>query len=289
MYPQDSQIQRARVSVGCSYPVAPSGVAHARQTTDPVGSAGAPRRADPDAPVRARPTTRARRHAAPGRQRDRAPRRRREPRGAARQRTPEGAVHGRRVGVPRRRRRRPGGRRGRRPPRGCDTRAARGGGDRDRGPRGARQVLALDHPEGGPDPLRHAFLPRGAARRPGGAGRRGGVRGPRLVHPGSRRWPPTPRGRSCSSSRRSSTSSSSASSPPPTTCSTTRGDARCCRSSRASCVEGEVARILLPGDPGYDGGRRRLRSAAGACDHVRDGVDQRQVREGLRVVAEMAP
>ncbi len=72
------------------------------------------------------------RHAAPGRDRDPAARRRREPRGAARQAHAQGALHGRRVGVPRRRRRRRGGRRRQRPPRGRDPRAARGGSDHAR-------------------------------------------------------------------------------------------------------------------------------------------------------------
>ena len=69
-----------------------------------------------------------------------------------------------------------------RSPRGGDPRAARGGRDRARGPGRAREVLALDHPGRGAHALRHALLPRLAARRPGAAGGRRGVRRARLVH-----------------------------------------------------------------------------------------------------------
>ena len=62
------------------------------------------------------------------------------------QRNAGGALHGRRLGVPRRRGRRPRGRRRRGPPRGRGARAARRRpAIAARRPGGARQVLALDH------------------------------------------------------------------------------------------------------------------------------------------------
>ena len=89
-------------------------------------------------------------------------------------------------------------------------------------------------------------------------------------------------------SRRSSTCSSSASSPRSPTCSIMRAAARCSRSSRASC------RGRGRADPAPRRPRLRMgpRSGSGLLlrrDHVRDRVDQREMREGLRVVAEMAP
>ena len=97
---------------------------------------------------------------APGRERDPAARRRRGARGAARQAHAEGALHGRRVGVPRRRRRRRARATATRPtaPPRCASCSEEAAIDARRSRR-ARQVLALDHPGRGADPLRHALLP----------------------------------------------------------------------------------------------------------------------------------
>ena len=119
------------------------------------------------------------------------------------------------------------------------------------GPGRAREVLALDHPGAGADPLRHALLPGGAARGAGAADRRRGVRGPRLVHAAGRPGGPRRAASSCSSSPRSSTSSSCRSSPPwRTLLAHARGQTVEPVEPRV-VLEGEVARILLPGDPGY--------------------------------------
>ena len=108
--------------------------------------------------------------AAPGGDRHPAARRRRRARGPARQAHAAGALHGRRVGLPRRRGRRRRGRGRRGPPRRGGARARR---RRPaivaRRPRRAREVLALDHARRGRDALRHPLLPGAAARRPGAA------------------------------------------------------------------------------------------------------------------------
>ena len=129
---------------------------------------------------------------APGGDRDPAARRRRDARSAARQAHTARTVHGRRLGVPGRRRRSPRTRATATSAhrRGGDPRVARGGRDRARGPRRAREVLALDHPGRGAHALRHPLLPRAAARRPGAEGRWRGVRRSGLVHARRRRSRP---------------------------------------------------------------------------------------------------
>ena len=76
-------------------------------------------------------------------------------------RNAEGALHGRRVGVPRRRGRRARGR-GRRGRTGVAAvrELEEEAGIASSRPGGAREVLALDHAGRGQDPLRHALLPR---------------------------------------------------------------------------------------------------------------------------------
>ena len=132
------------------------------------------------------------------------------------------------------------------------------------GSRRAGQVLALDHAGGGADPLRHALLPRRAAGRPGAAGRRRGVRRPRLVHARGRARRPRAPARSSWCSRRSSTSSSSATSPPSTTL---------LAYARGREVQPVEPRVVLEGEVARDpaAGRARLLSrravarASGAC------------------------
>ena len=196
---------------------------------------------------------RARDRAAAGGVGDPPARRRGSARGAARQAQPGRALHGRRVGLPRRRSRRTRGRGRRGPPRRRGARARRGGRDRAARPGGAGSILALDHAGGGQDPLRHPLLPRPRARRGRAARRRRGVRRRRLVRaPGRARRAPQRRdparlpddqalraarrlrhGRRAARVRR-------------------RPAARSCRSSRASWSPGETARVVLPGEPGYD-------------------------------------
>ena len=101
---------------------------------------------------------------------------------------------------------------------------------------------------------------------------------------------PTRAGRSCSCSRRSSTSNSSLRpSRRSTRCSRTRAGATVEPVQPQVVLEGEVARVLLPGDARLLSTGRRTQALLLRRDHVRDGVDQRQVRERLRVVAEVAP
>ena len=203
-------------------------------------------------PARARSTTRGRR---------RAPRQAatvillrggaRGARGAARQAHAGGALHGRRVGVPRRRRRRGRGRRRRRPPRGGDPRAARGGRDRARRPRRAREVLALDHAR---RRCRSASTRTSSSRRCPPARSRGSTARSASTSAGSRprrRSTPTAPGRSRSCSRRSSTSNSSSDfASVDELLAYARG--RDVQPVEPRVVlEGEVARILLPGEPGY--------------------------------------
>ena len=106
-------------------------------------------------------------------------------------------------------------------------------------------------PGGGSDALRHPLLPRLASPRPGAARGRRGVRGARLVHARRRARRAHRAARSCWCSPRSSTSSSS---PPFATA------AELLEHARGRTVEpvqphvvldGEVARVLLPGEPGY--------------------------------------
>ena len=144
------------------------------------------------------------------------------------------------------------GRRRRGPPRGGDPRAARGGGDRARRPRRAREVLALDHAR---RRCRSASTPTSSSRRcPTGRsrGRRRGVRRPRLVHARRRRSTPTraeeiaarlPDDQAPRAAERVRLGRRAARA--------TRAGATCSRSSRGSCSRARSPAILLPGEPGY--------------------------------------
>ena len=181
-------------------------------------------------------------------------------RGAARQAHAEGAVHGRRVGVP--------GRRRRRVDRTAPAPTAR------RGPRALRAAAARElREEAGieladraelvefsrwitPAQVRirfdtHFFLARcrpgtGAARR------RRGVRGPRLVHaPGCARRPRRRRHRA----RLPHDQAPRAARPlraPSRRCSHTRAGARCSRSSRGSCSRARSPACCCPAIPATD-------------------------------------
>ena len=181
------------------------------------------------------------------------------------------------------------GRRRRGPPRGGDPRAARGGGDRARRSRRAGQVLALDHARAGADPLRHALLPRAAARRAGAA--RSTAR--RCVDLG---WFTPQAALDAHAAQRDRARLSDDQAPR----AAERASPRCeeLLDSRAR------ARRAAGRAEGGARGRGRARAAAGRPrllsraravrrsllrgDHVRDRVDQREVRERLRVVAEVA-
>ena len=260
-----------------------------------VGSADAQRRgAESSAPRDpARATTLARR---PGRAR---PRRVILLRGGAQtlevllvRRTPSGALHGRRVGVPRRRGRRGRGRGRRGPPRGGDPRAARGGGDHARGPRRARQVLALDHARRGADPLRHPLLPRRRCPRDRS---RGSTARSAWTSAGSR--PPAALAAHAAGELRARVPDDQA----PRAAQRVRlgrGElldhargARSSRSSRGWCSRARSPASCCPATPATDRRPRRRRRSDLLLlrgDHVGDGVDQREVGERLRVVAEVA-
>src|SRR3954463_7982077 len=130
--------------------------------------------------------------AAPGGDGHPAAGRRRDARGPARAAHAEGALHGRRLGVPRRRGRHDGGRGRRGAPHRRHPRARGGGRDRPRRPGRAREVLPVDHAARGEDPLRHALLPRAGAAGPGAAHRRRRMRRRRLGRAAGRagRLPP---------------------------------------------------------------------------------------------------
>ena len=176
----------------------------------------------------------------------------RSARGAARAAYAQGALHGRRVGVSRRRRRRSRGRRRPGPPSRRDPRAARGGGDRARGPR-TRSSSSRAGSRPAQVKIRfdtHFFLaplPAGqepAGRRRGGAStsagsRRGGAAGPPRREDRAR-LPHDQAPRAAQRLRLGRTS-----------CSSTRAGATCSRSSRRSCSRARSPAIVLPGDPGY--------------------------------------
>ena len=148
-------------------------------------------------------------------------------------------------------------------------------------------------PGAGEDPLRHALLPRAAARRPGAAGRRRGVRRPRLVH-------------AAGGARRARRASEIVLVFPTIKHLEQLGgfatvDELLALRARARRAAGRAAgRARGRGRARAAARRARLLSArqrsprrlAQRCllggDHVRDGVDQRQVGERLRVVAEVA-
>ena len=125
-------------------------------------------------------------------------------------------------------------------------------GDRARRPRRAREVLALDHARRGRGALRHALLPGAAARRPGGDDRRRRDRRRGLVH--ARRRARRPRARrdrarlpdhqAPRAARRLRQRRRAAA--------TSRAGATSARSQPRVVTEGETARLLLPGEPGYD-------------------------------------
>ena len=93
------------------------------------------------------------------------------------------------------------------------------------------------------------------------------MRGPRLVHPGGRARVLTARARSSSCSRRSSTSSSCGTSPRWRSCSSTPAAATVQPVEPRVLIEGEVARIVLPGDPAT-----KLRTMQGRIAFVTGGA-----------------
>ena len=184
--------------------------------------------------------------------RDPAARRRADARGAARQAHAEGALHGRRVGVPGRRRRRATRATATRPtarPR-CASCARRRPSSLRRPRRAGRSSRA-----GSPRRrCRSASTPTSSSPccpRAGAARRRRGVRGSRLVHARGRARRPRARARSRSCSPRSSTSSSSATSPRSTSCSTYARGREVEPVEPRVVLEGEVARDPAAGRPGY--------------------------------------
>ncbi len=124
--------------------------------------------------------------------------------------------------------------------------------------------------------------------------------------PRRRRSTRSERARSRSCSRRSSTSSRWPSSPRRRRCSSTPAGATCSRCSRACCSKARSRACCCPATQATERRRGRATSRPGAVaagrraamrssalflrlDHVRDGVDQPEVGERLRVVPKMAP
>ena len=190
--------------------------------------------------------------AAPGRERDPAARRRRGARGAARQAHAEGALHGRRVGVPRRRRRRAARatatRRTAPPP--CAS-CARRPRSRSRTPTRSSSSRAGSRPRR----CRSASTPTSSSPRCRPARSRGSTARSASTSAGSRRAAAL----EAHARRRDRAGVPDDQAPRAAQrvrlrrrrCSPTRAGATCSRSSRGSCSRARSRAILLPGEPGY--------------------------------------